>query len=46
MEVVNRLGGEGKMDGEELNRIFNDAAVKLLIIPSSWKLLQILFFLV
>ncbi|XP_046631797.1 ubiquitin thioesterase otubain-like [Daphnia pulicaria] len=25
MEVVNRLGGEGKMDAEELSRIFNDA---------------------
>lgn len=26
MEVVNRLGGEAKMDAEELSRIFNDSA--------------------
>jgi ubiquitin thioesterase protein OTUB1 len=29
MEVVNRLGGEGKMDAEELSRIFNDAGVSM-----------------
>ena len=29
MEVVNRLGGEGKMDEEELSRIFNDAGVSI-----------------
>lgn len=27
MEVVNRLGGESKMDAEELYRIFNDSGV-------------------
>jgi hypothetical protein len=30
MEVVNRLGGEGKMDAEELSRIFNDAGVSVI----------------
>ena len=27
MEIVNRLGGESKMDADELSRIFNDSAV-------------------
>ena len=27
MDVVNRLGGESKMDAEELNHVFNDSAV-------------------
>jgi hypothetical protein len=30
MEVVNRLGGEGKMDAEELCRVFNDAGVSMI----------------
>ena len=39
MDVVNRLGGDSKMDAEELSRIFNDAGVRSFLNASNYELL-------